>query len=294
MELYFTLYDELSPSLGESRKYVRHLKRKVYIMDATTISLCLSLFDWAKFRQYKGAVKLHTVLDLDTCLPVFMDMTDGKTHEIKVAKEMTFPSGSVLVMDKAYVDYAWLKVLDSTGVFFVTRLKKNADIALVQSYITNHKHPHILADQDIVMEGAKASKDYQNPLRVVTVQPEGMDKPLVFLTNQMSWTAETISQLYQSRWNIESFFKDIKQQMKIKTFIGTSANAVLIQVWTALISILLLKYLKLKAQHQWHLSNLVGFLRINLFVKIDLWDWVNNPLIKRSNAPPKGQLQIFQ
>lgn len=292
-DLYFCLYDHFAPSLGTKRNYARRIKKKVYIMDATVIPLCLSLFDWAKFRQHKGAVKLHTVLDYDTCLPVFMHMTDGKTHEINVARETAFPSGSVLLMDKAYVDYAWLNVLDSTGVFFVTRLKENADIALIESYITNQKHQHILADQDVVLAANKASQNYPKPLRIVTVKTPEMDKPLIFLTNQMFWTADTISQLYQSRWQIESFFKDIKQHLKVKTFIGTSANAVLIQVWTALISILLLKYLKIKAQHQWHLSNLIGFLRINLFVKIDLWLWLNQPFIKQANAPPNTQLKIF-
>ena len=262
-------------------------------MDATVIPLCLSLFDWAKFRQRKGAVKLHTVLDYDTCLPVFMHMTDGKTHEINVAKATSFPTGSVVLMDKAYVDYAWLNVLDSTGVFFVTRLKTNADIALIQEYITNHKQVHILADQDIVLQSLKGQNDYPKPLRIVTVQEPDMVEPLIFLTNQMFWTADTVAQLYRARWQIESFFKDIKQHMKIKTFIGTSQNAVMIQVWTALISILILKYLKIKAQYAWHLSNLVGFLRINLFVKIDLWLWINQPFLKHSNAPPNTQLKLL-
>ena len=293
-ELYYHLYDMLSPQMSlSSRNYARRIRRKIYIMDATVIPLCLSLFDWAVFRQKKGAVKLHTVLDYDTCIPVFMNMTDGKTHEITIARDTVFPSGSVLLMDKAYVDYAWLNVLDSTGVFFVTRLKDNANIEEILSRITNQKHTHILADQDIVLAGNKASEDYSKPLRIVTVQTEDMDKPMVFLTNQMFWTADTISQLYQARWQIESFFKDIKQHLKIKTFIGTSSNAVLIQVWTALISILLLRYLKTKAEHQWHLSNLVGFLRINLMVKIDLWYWVNHPFIKQANAPPNTQLKIF-
>jgi len=292
-DLYFCLYDHFAPSLGVKRNYARGIKKKVYIMDATVIPLCLSLFDWAKFRSRKGAVKLHTILDYDTRLPVFMDMTDGKTHEINVARETSFPSGSVLLMDKAYVDYAWLNVLDSTGVFFVTRLKDNADIEVIESYITDVNQTHILADQDIVLAGYKASENYPKALRIVTVQEPDMDKPLIFLTNQTSWTADTIAQLYRSRWQIESFFKDIKQHLKIKTFIGTSSNAVLIQVWTALISILLLKYLKTKAKYKWHLSNLVGFLRINLFVKIDLWLWLNQPFIKQSNAPPNTQLKIF-
>jgi len=284
-DYYFKILDKLEPSLHRKRQYAVRLKRKIFLMDATIIPLCLKLFDWAKFRTRKGAVKLHTILDYDSTLPVFIHMTDGKKHEVQIAKEITFPSGSVVVVDRAYVDFKWLYNLDSSGVFFVTRLKRKADIEVVERYLTNEKHEHILEDADIRLTGFYSSKRYPDKLRIVRIYDEQKDNILTFLTNQMSWTAETISQLYKARWDIEVFFKHIKQGLKIKTFIGTSPNAVLIQVWTAMIVILLMKYLLARAKFKWNLSNLVAFVRINLFVKIDLWNWIDEPFIKNNDPP---------
>jgi hypothetical protein len=291
-DLYFSLFNTLEGELKVKRKYAKQLKRKIFIIDSTTISLCLKLFDWAKFRQRKGAIKLHTMLDYDYSLPVYLCMSDGKKHDVTIAKKMDIPSGSVIVMDKAYVDFNWLYNLDSRGVFFVSRLKQNADIKVVESFLTDGKKEHILDDQDILMTGFYTEKKYPDKLRIVKVYDDKNDREIILLTNNFSWTADTISQLYKARWDIESFFKDIKQALKIKTFIGTSPNAVLIQVWTAMIAILLLKYLKNKAKYEWHLSNLVGFLRINLFVKISLWKWLDEPFIKM-NDPPEKQLILF-
>lgn len=251
------------------------------------IPLCLSLFDWAKFRTTKGAVKLHAVLDYDTAMPCYAAISDGKKHDVKVAVETSFPSGSVIVVDRAYVDYEWLFNLDSTGVIFVTRLKSNAHIEIAKPFLTDEKHEHIISDQDIRFAGIAASKKYPKRLRIVRVYDKINDQTLILLTNQLSWTAETVSQLYKARWDVEVFFKHLKQLFKVRTFVGTSENAVRIQMWCSMIAILLLKYLKSKAQHKWHLSNLITFLRINLFVKIDLWKWVNKPLIERANPPPK-------
>ena len=247
MDLYFALLDTLEPSLQRRKKYVRHLKRKVFIMDSSIIPLALSLFDWAKFRTTKGAIKLHAVLDYD-----------------------------------------WLYNLDSNGVFFVTRLKSNADIEVVESFLINDKHDHILSDQDIRLTGFYSSKKYPKRLRIVRVYDEKNEQTLILLTNQLSWTADTISQLYKARWDVEVFFKHLKQLFKIRTFVGTSENAVRIQMWCSMIAILLLRCLKNKAQYKWHLSNLITFLRINLFVKIDLWKWVNNPVLEKANSPPKN------
>ena len=285
-DYYFELLDMLEPSLLKRRAYAKRLKRKIFIMDSSVVPLCLKLFDWAQFRQRKGAVKLHTVLDYHTSLPVYVQLTDGRKSDITIAKEVSFPSGSVLVVDRAYVDFKWLNVLDSTGVFFVTRLKRNMVTETLDNYLVNEKQEHILSDEDIRLIGFKGQKFYPKRLRVVKVYDDKNDCELLLLTNNLSWTAQTISELYKARWEIEVFFKHIKQTLKIKTFIGTSPNAVLIQVWTAMISILLLKYLQNKASYPWHLSNLVGFLRLNLFVKIDLNKWLNNPF-----KPPqiKGQ-----
>jgi len=254
-ELYYALLEKLEPSLQVRRKYARMLKRKVFIMDASIIPLSLSLFDWAKFRTTKGAVKLHAVVDYDTGLPNYAVITDGKRHDVKEAKVHTFPSGSVVVADRAYVDYKWLYDLDSTGVYFVTRLKSNADIEVIESMLTNEKHEHILTDEQIKLCGFYASKNYP-----------------------------------KARWDVEVFFKHIKQLFRVKTFVGTSANAVKIQMWCSMISILILKHLKNKAKFNWHLSNLVTFLRINLFTKIDLWQWIHNPLLVKTKSPPANTL----
>lgn len=290
MDLYFKLLERYEPSLQRRKKYARRIKRQIFIMDASIIPLCLSLFDWAKYRTTKGALKLHAVLDYNTGLPNYAIMTDGKTHDVTAAKDTYFPSGSVLVIDRAYVDYEWLYNLDSNDVFFVTRLKSNADIEIIESFLTNDKHEHVLSDQDIKLTGFYTSKKYPKILRIVKVYDKENDQMLVLLTNNLSWTADTVSQLYKARWDVEVFFKHLKQLFKVKTFVGTSANAVRIQMWSSMIVILLFKYLKNKAKYKWHLSNLVTFFRINLFVKIDLWKWVNNPILIKPKPPPINTL----
>jgi hypothetical protein len=289
-DIYFALLDQFEPSLSKRRIYAARLKRKIFIMDSTYVPLCLNLFDWAKFRRRKGAIKLHTVLDYDTAMPAFIHMSDGKQHDLTVAKDIIFPRGSVVVMDKAYVDYPWLFNLDSNDIFFVTRLKRNSDIEIVQQYLTNTRHEHILEDADIRLLGPLTSRNYPKCLRIVRVYDATLKREFVFLTNQMSWTAETISQLYHARWDIETFFKAIKQTLKIKTFIGTSPNAVLIQVWTAMIAILILKYLRAKAAHDWSLSNMVSTLRIHMFSNLDLWEWIDTPFVSIHDPPSQPTL----
>lgn len=286
-DYYFALLEHYEPSLARRRQYAHKLKRKIFLLDATTISLCLSLFDWAKFRTRKGGIKLHTVLDYDTALPVFVNMTEARRHESKVAPVEVFPEGSVAVMDRGFINYEYLNILDSRGVFFVTRLKSNADVKTIKSYWTNEKQEHIRSDKDIKLMGLQVSKKYTGKLRAIEVYDKKTDQYLVLLTNNMFWTADTISQLYKARWDIETFFKQIKQVLRIKTFVGTSPNAVLIQVWTAMISILLLKYLQNRAKHKWHLSNLAAMLRTHLFSKIEMWKWLDHPFIKSNPPPPE-------
>ncbi len=289
-DIYFGLYEMLEPSLIKRKQYARRIKRKIYLMDSSVIPLSLSLFDWAKFRTKKGAIKLHAVLDYASGLPSYAVITEGKAHDVTVAKQTEFPADSVLVMDRAYVDYGWLHVLDSRNVIFVTRLKRNADIEIAEHFVTNEKHSHILSDQDIQLLGGVSKKKYPKRLRIVEVYDQKNDQKLILLTNQLFWTADTISQLYQARWAIESFFKQLKQIFRVKTFVGTSANAVQVQMWCSLIAMLLIKYLKNKARYKWHLSNLITILRINLFVKIDMWKWVHKPIIEKANSPPQTDL----
>ncbi|NBC02086.1 MAG: IS4 family transposase [Bacteroidetes bacterium] len=289
-ELYFELLSLVEPSLQRRRRYARKIRRKVFVMDSSIIPLSLGLFNWAHFRTHKGAVKLHAVLDYDTGLPHYAVISDGKTHDVSPAKNLVFPAGSVLVVDRAYVDYKWLHDLDSNQVIFVTRLKSNADIQQVEQFFTDDKHQHILSDEDIRLTGFYSSKNYPDYLRVVKVFDRENQQVLHLLTNQRSWTADTVSELYKARWDVERFFKHIKQHFRVKTFVGTSPNAVRIQMWCSMIAMLLISYLKQKARYKWNLSNLITFLRINLFVKIQLWRWVNKPVLEKVNSPPENTL----
>ena len=255
-------------------------KNKLFSLDATVIDLCLEMFDWAKFRRAKGAIKLHLLLDHDGCLPCFGVITEGKTHEIRVARTLTWPRGSIVAMDRGYVDYAFLDSLDEREVFFVTRLKDGASFT-VEATLSEPKGA-ILADEMINLPGSGKNRRDLRLLRRVVVWDEKKQREIVLLTNNMKLAASTIGAIYKQRWQIELFFKAIKQNLKIKTFVGTSANAVHVQIWTALIAILLLKYLQMRSRLGWSLSNLVALLRMNLFVHRDLWAWLDEPY----TAPP--------
>lgn len=287
--IYFMLLEHLSGAHKFSRSGLTKLRRKIFLADASIIPLCLEVFDWACYRSQKGAVKLHTVLDYDGLLPVFVKLTDAKTHEITVAKEMSFPKGSVVVVDRGYIDFGWLKVLDSSGCLFVTRAKSRMAYTVKEQYDVTGD---VLEDEDIYLTSPKSKKLYGSILRRIRFLDSRTGKEYVFLTNNRRWDAQTVADIYKERWAIEVFFKQIKTHMKIKSFVGTSENAVLIQIWTAMIAILLLKYLKEKAQYDWHLSNLVTFIRLNLFVKIGLMDWLNNPFYKPTRIPQGEQLRI--
>lgn len=240
-------------------------------LDATVIELCQSLFDWAKYAKTKGAVKLHLLLDHDGHLPTWALLTEGKVHEVRVARLLQLPPGSILVIDRGYTDYSLFETWDDQGVWFVTRLKSNADYEVVADWTEAAKGKHIRADQVIRLKGT------QREMRRVVVWDEEKREEVEFLTNHMSFAASTIAAIYRQRWQIELFFKALKQNLKIKTFVGTSANAVHIQVWTALIAILLLKYLQFKSRLGWALSNLVALVRWNLFTYRDLWKWLDDP-----------------
>jgi hypothetical protein len=261
-------------------------KNKLFSLDATVIELCASLFDWAKFRQTKGAVKLHLLLDHDGYLPVFAHVTEGKVHEVKVAQPLTFPSGSIVAIDRGYIDYELFWRWTQEGVFFVTRQKDN-----IRARVLEEKpipiNRNILSDQTIEFGGFYSRKKYPGTLRRLEVWDEENEKIIVLLTNHMSFGSTTIAAIYKDRWQIEIFFKTIKQNLRIKTFVGTSPNALLIQIWTALIAILILKYLKFRSRFPWSLSNLVAMLRYSLFTYRDLWAWIDQPF----EPPPMTMLQ---
>lgn len=260
--------------LGAKKKF--RFRNKLFSLDATLIELCVSLFDWAKYRTTKGAVKLHLLLDHDGYLPVFAHVTEGRVHEVNIAKSLQFPAGSIVVMDRGYVDYEMFSIWASEGVYFVTRLKDNAHFSVVEERPVPERR-NILRDQIIRLEGFYSKQKCPDLLRRIEVWDADNEDVIVLLTNHLSFGPTTIAAIYKDRWQIEVFFKMLKQNLRIKTFVGSSPNALLIQIWTALIAILILKYLKFRSTFGWSLSNLVAMLRYNLFAYRDLWAWINNP-----------------
>ena len=267
------------------------IKSKIFLLDSTTISLCLSLFDWAKYKTAKGAIKMHTLLDFDGNLPAYVNITDGKTADNKGAYDIPLLKRSVIVADRFYNDFSLLNIWDSNQVFFVIRHKENLQFTSIkENELPYNRHEHVLIDEIIELKNKTSREKYPNRLRRVTVWDEENNQVIELITNQLKWSCNTIAELYKSRWEVEIFFRDIKQLLHIKSFIGTSENAVLIQIWTALITILMLKALKAMAKYNWHLSNLVAFIRLNLFVKIDLQLWLDKPF-ETNNSPPENNFQ---
>lgn len=292
-KFYFTMLDKLNKEAGFKQVKFK-IKSKIYLLDSTTITLSLSLFDWAKYKTAKGAIKLHTLLDYDGNLPAFINVTDGKVGDNKGAADMPLVKNSVVVGDRFYFDTPLLNKWDSNGVFFVIRTKGNIKYTTLKELeLPDNRHHHILKDEIVELSGLNTQNQYPKRLRRVVAYDEKNNRPIELITNQLSWTANTISELYKSRWQIEIFFKEIKQLLKIKSFIGTTENAVMIQVWTAMITILMLKFLKAIAKYPWHLSNLVSFLRLNLFVKISLQKWLDKPFEIDVGNPRENQLSLF-
>jgi hypothetical protein len=273
---------------GKKKKF--RFKNKLLSLDSTTIDLCLSLFPWAKFRQTKGAIKLHLLLDHDGYLPDFAVITDGKHHDVAVARQFSLPPGSIVAVDRGYYDFDLFTQWNRSGVFFVTRLKDNAVYEVVQDYKVP-LHSNILKDQDIRLSGPQTSLKYPEQLRRVVVWDQETQKEVELLTNHFNFGATTIGQIYRDRWEIELFFKVLKQHLKIKTFVGTSPNALKTQIWTALIAILLLRYLQFQSKCNLPLCRLVALLRLNLFSYRNLWDWLNNPF-KTPPKEPDSQLEF--
>lgn len=293
-ELFRAYYYSLLQGLGQQARFRQvkfKIKCKIFLLDSTTISLCLSIFDWAKYKTAKGAVKMHTLLDFDGNLPAYVNITDGKTADNKGAYEIPLLKGSVIVADRFYNDFSLLNIWDSKGVFFVIRHKENIQyIVIRENELPQTRHQHILKDEIIELKNKTSKEKYPKRLRRVAVWDDVNEQVIEIITNQTGWTANTIGELYKSRWEVEIFFRDVKQLLHIKSFIGTSKNAVMIQIWTALITILILKALKAMAKYNWHLSNLVAFIRLNLFVKINLQLWIDKPF-EEYKDPPRNYSQ---
>jgi hypothetical protein len=278
-KVFYQTYDRCRLAAGPKTKF--RFKKRLLSIDSTHVSLCAEMFDWAKYSRQKGAVKLHFTLDHAGYLPAAMVITTGFHSELTVARAQCWEAGTILVMDRGFVHIPWFSQLNSRGVSFVTRMKKYIAYEVVQC-----RQSHgVIADEIIHLTSSTSRKIYPQSLRLVTVQTaEG--EHLQFLTNEMRLAASTIANIYKDRWQIESFFKLLKQNLRIKSFVGTSANAVWTQIWTALIAMLLVKYLQLKARFGWSFSNLVYFLRMNQFVYRDLWDWLHQPF----TSPPTPHL----
>lgn len=264
-------------------------KNKMFSVDATVIDLCITIFPWAKFRRAKGAVKLHMILDHDGYLPTFVHISDGKKADVKALPLMDFPEGSVVAMDRGYNDYRIFALWTEKKVWFVTRMKDNAVYRVVEKREIP-KNRNIISDEVIELTGVKAEEKCPYLLRRVVVWNEENEREIVLLTNNFNFGATTIAAIYKERWQIELFFKALKQNLKIKTFVGTTANALHIQIWTALIAMLLLKYMQFKSRLNWSMSNLAVMVAWNLFTYRDLWHWLDYPF----ETPPEGIENIEQ
>ena len=287
-----TFFWMLSKCQPLAPKHKFRFKNPLYSIDATIMDLCLSLYNWAKFRTTKGAVKLHVKLNHSGYLPTFAVVTTGKVHDQRAALSIPLEKDDVAIFDRAYTDFKWYKSLDDKGVYFVTRLKKNANYKIAERRDTSNLK-NIYSDQIIELEGFYSKQKYPRKLRRIRSKDPKTGKIIVLLTNNMAWSAKTIAQIYKERWQIELFFKAIKQQLKIKSFVGTSKNALLSQLWIALIAYLLLSYLKFKSRFAWSIYTLCSVLPANIFARRNLWDWLNAPFHERSNAPPEQLQQEF-
>ena len=285
-QLYQTVFEhtlgkcqQLVSQQGGRKKF--RFKNKLLSLDGSIIDLSVSMFDWAKYRRTKGAIKLHLLLDHDGYLPSFAVVTEGKTSEIKVARTLRFDPGTILAIDRGYVDYAWFRELTQKEVYFVTRMKEKA-VYEVSEELRVPKNSNVVRDQIVYFP--RLAQEGEEPVlfrRVEILDAEKQER-VVFLSNLLAFGATTIAAIYKDRWQVELFFKALKQTLKIKTFVGTSANAVRTQVWTALIAMLVLKYLQLKSSFSWSLSTLAALLRQQLFFYRDLYVWLDDPF----QAPP--------
>jgi hypothetical protein len=288
-DLFYHTLDICKKASPAEHKF--RFKHKLLTLDSTTISLCLSLFPWAQFRRTKGAVKLHLLLDHEGYLPTYACISTGKKHEVKLARSVPLSPGSIVVVDRGYNDYGLFSFWIEKGVFFVTRLKDNAEYEIVKENPVP-RNRSVLSDQFITFTGFYAHKHCPHVLRKVVVWDRQNNKEITLLTNHLEFGATTISAIYKDRWQIELFFKALKQNLKVKTFVGTSENALYIQIWTALIAMLLIKYLQFKSRFGWSLSNLVAFLRWNLFTYRNLWEWIDKPFDVLPIEPQSVQIPL--
>jgi hypothetical protein len=291
-DLFYTVLGRFRDERGLGvRKQKFRFKNKLLSLDSTTISLCLEMFPWAKFRRAKGGVKAHVLLDHDDYLPRYVLITEARRSDVKMAGAFPLNPGSIVAMDRGYNDYALFGKWTDEGIYFVTRLKDNAAYEVLEEAPVPANR-NIRADQLIRFTGVKAQNDCPGLLRRVVVWDAVNEREIELLTNLQEFGPTTVAAIYKDRWEIEMFFKALKQNLKVKSFVGTSENALRIQIWTALIAILLLKWLHHLSKAKWSLSNLASMLRMNLFTYRDLTAWLDNPFGTPPAAPESQQLTL--
>ena len=291
-ELFWTALARFREQQGMgSRKHKFRFKNKLLSLDSTTISLCLTMFPWAKFRRAKGGVKAHVLLDHDDYLPAYVLLTEAKRSDVKLADSFTLNPGSIVAMDRGYTDYALFGRWTLAGVFFVTRMKDNAayDRRGGIPGPGESQHPRRPDHPTHWRPGSGRLSRTVAPRSGLGAENE---REIVLLTNLLDFGATTIAAIYKERWQIELFFKALKQNLTVKSFVGTSENALRIQIWTALIAMLLLKWLHHLSKAKWSLSNLASMLRLNLFTYRELTKWLHNPMETPPLLPAAEQLTL--
>ncbi len=281
-----------TPPLYADAPAVLGLDASVYALDATTIDLCLPLFEWAPFRATKAAINRHTLLDLRSAIPTFIHISDGKLHEVNVLDWLPVDAGAFYVMDRGYVDFARLYTLHQTGAFFVTRAKHNMNARRVTSAPTDRR-TGVICDQRVLLSGTVAARRYPDLLRRIRITDPTSGKSLVFLTTNTALPAATIAALYQRRWQIERFFKWIKQHLRIKRFFGTSENAVKTQIWCAIATYVLIAIVKHERCLDVSLHTCLQVLSVSLFEKIDLYAAMHADRTTPDPPPSVAQLPLF-
>lgn len=288
-ELYRRIFDQMLARCRElAPRHRLRFKNPLLSIDATVIELCATVFDWARYKTTKGAVKLHMILDHSGLLPTFCHIEEARKYDVVVARELIFAPGTVLVFDRGYADFTWFRTLTEKGVIFVTRLKRGTLFEVVEERAVPQR---TRITRDVIIRLKNRRLKGESPLFRLVDYSDATGRTFTFLTNHLSFGPTTIAAIYEQRWEIESFFKALKQNLRIKTFVGTSANALHTQIWTALIAMLILRYLKLRSTFGWALSNLLAMLRFNLFAYRDLWAWLNEPFAL-AESPPDQQLTL--
>ena len=291
-QLYEALFGKLlSRCQSGAPKHKFRFKHKPYSFDASTVDLCLSLFPWADFRSTKGAIKLHVGLNHDGLIPEFVTVTEGKTSDIKAGRTLHFPKGSIVAIDRGYNDYKWYNQLTNKGVFFVTRLKKNAKYRIVNRR-TVLKDKGLTCDQTIEFTGPQIAKQCPIQLRRIGYCDPESGKHYVYLTNNFSLSAKTIADIYKARWQVELFFKWIKQNLKIKSFVGTTKNAVMTQIWIALCVYLMVAILKFESGIKKTQQQILRILHLNLFEKRDILALLRGDPV-RTDHVPENQMSLL-